>query len=372
MAVVQYEVKCGTTYATLTTVQTNVQTVALRFGRERPLDQYSANTANVGLRYPTGYVTPNALLVTGNWVEIGIRLGTAGVYKRLFVGRIADVLVEYGIPYTGGVGNADFVTLACEGNFAAFGRLQGGTYSLPEQTLDTQMVNCQTQTGLIANADLIFGGAQTFPATPISGTWGDWLNQVALTLNGRIIDRNNEVYLVNAFYKAPNASGNFSDTTNNATNHPYEQISFSSFADNYYTQITVDPLLIGPVTVQTGVAPYRTYFVNTLSLTTGQATDFANYLLSTYQTQTTRILSVTCNLNAQSGGLPDFGSADVGDVVTVLFRGTTFNCVVEGATYQGNPKQSTATYFLSAQDLNNYLLLNDAIYGRLNFNKLGY
>ena len=54
MAIVQYQVEVGSTYATLTTVVSNVQNVSLTYGRQKPLDPYSANTANVVLRYPTG------------------------------------------------------------------------------------------------------------------------------------------------------------------------------------------------------------------------------------------------------------------------------------------------------------------------------
>jgi hypothetical protein len=46
--------------------------------------------------------------------------------------------------------------------------------------------------------------------------------------------------------------------------------------------------------------------------------------------------------------------------------------VLEGATFSGNPTQASATFYLSAQDLNNYLTLNDAVYGTLDNNKLGY
>ena len=34
-----------------------------------------------------------------------------GTYRQLFVGRITDAMVQYGIPYSGGVGNADFSSM---------------------------------------------------------------------------------------------------------------------------------------------------------------------------------------------------------------------------------------------------------------------
>jgi hypothetical protein len=372
MAIVQYQVEVGATYATLTTVVSNVQNVSLKYGREKPLENYSSNTANIVLRYPTGYTTPNALFITGTWVRISVRLGTSGTFRQLFVGRLTDVIVNYGIPYTGSVGNADFVTLTCEGNFAAFGRVQGNSYAMTAGTLSAQAGQCATQTGLNISTSSGFGGTQAFPATTISSTWGDWVNRAVLTMNGRLIDISDGILMVNAYYKFAGFYGNFSDTTNDASNHSFEQIAFTSLADSYYTQVTVDPESYSPATVQTGSAPYRTYLVNTFNASTSQATDFANYLLSTYSTATTRILSVTCNLSAQNGDIPSYSMGEIGSTVTVTFRGVTLNCVIEGATFSGNPTQASATFYLSAQDLNNYLTLNDAVYGKLDNNKLGY
>jgi hypothetical protein len=374
MAIIQYQVEVGATYATLTTVVTNVQNVSLTYGRQKPLDAYSANTANVVLRYPTGYTTPNALFVTGTFLRISVRRVAPGyeTYRQLFVGRITDAMVQYGIPFSGGVGNADFVTLTCEGNFAAFGRMQGENYAMTAGTLSAQAGQCVSQTGLFVDTQSGFGGTQPFPATTISGTWGDWINRAVLTMNGKLIDVSDGVLMVNAYRKFAGFWGNFSDTTNNESNHVYEQISFSSLADSFYTQVTVDPESFAEATVQTGVAPFRTYLVNTLNNSTSQATDFANYLLSTYSTATQRILSVTCSLNAQNGDMPSYGMDEIGSTVSVTFRGTVFNCVLEGATYSGNPSQASATFYLSAQDLNDYLTLDDAVYGKLDFNKLGY
>jgi hypothetical protein len=373
MALYQYQVQYGATYATMSAnTATDVQNVQFSYGRQRPLDQYSVETASITLRYPNGYATPNALFVTGTYVRIRGRLGTTDPYSQLWVGRIADVTVNYGIPYVANVGNADFVTLTCEGALAAFGRLQGASYAMAADTLGVQLVASNTQTSLSAASYSGYGDEVAFPATTISGTWADWINSCALTMNGRITDIGSGVVISNAFFKLPATFGNFSDTTNNADNHPYQQITFSSLADNYYTQVTVDPESFGAATVSTGSAPFRTYQVNTLNASTGQATDYANYLLSTYKTQSLRIMSITCLLNAQSADIPRYAQGNIGSQVSVLFRGTTYQCVIEGGTWSGTPDQSTATFYLSAQDLNNYLILNDAVYGKLDENKLGY
>lgn len=300
------------------------------------------------------------------------RLGTSNSFAQLWVGRINNVNVQYGIPYAGSVGNADYVNISCEGALAAFGRLQGGSYAMAAGTLGVQLAASNTQTSLSALSFSGYGDEVAFPATTISGTWADWINSCALTMNGRITDIGSGVVISNAFFKLPATFGNFSDTTNNGENHPYTQINFSSLADNWYTQVTVDPESFGPATVSTGSAPFRTYQVNTLNASTSQATDYADYLLSTYKTQSLRIMSVTCLLNAQSGDIPRYAQGYIGSQVSVLFRGTTYQCVIEGGNWSGTPDQSTATFYLSARDLSNYLILNDAVYGKLDENKLGY
>ena len=372
MATVEYKLEYGATYATATTVATNVQSVNVNVGRQRQLDQYNSNTASVVIRYPTGYASPDALFITGTWVKISVRLGSSGTWGQLFVGKIADVNIQYGIPYSGGVGNADYVTLNCEGNFAAFGRVQGGGYAMAADILGTQVNVAATQTGLAISTISTNGYFQPFPATTVSGSWGDWVNRCVLTMNGRLIDSGNGVTVANAYYKVSGTFGGFSDTTNDGTNHFYNQIVFTSYADNYYTQVTVTPESYSSATVQSGSTPYRTYQVNTLNNSTSQATDYANYLLSNYGTRTTRILSVTCPLNGQIGDIPRYGADYIGAQVSVLFRGTTYQCVIEGATWSGTPGEASATFYLSAQDLNNYLTLDNSIYGKLDNNKLGY
>jgi hypothetical protein len=371
MAVFEYKITYGLTFATVDTyTATNVQEVQFNYGRQKPLDQYNASTASVTLRYPNGYVSPEALWVTGTCVRISGRLGT-GAFSTLWSGRIADVNVDYGIPYQSNVGNADYVTLSCESYFASFGRVQGLNYAMPAGILGVQTTRAMNETGLDISSNSQFGYFQAFPATTVSSTWGDWINRVVLTMNGRLLDAGG-ITPVNAFYKVPGTFGGFSDTTNDAENHPYNHIAFSSLADNYYTQITVTPESYSPATVQTGSIPYRTYSVNTLNNSTSQATDYATYLLSTYDTQALRILAVTISLNNQISDWPKYGQGYLGAQVTVLFRGTTYRCVVEGGNWSGTPDQSTATFYLSAQDLNDYLTLNDSVYGKLDFNKLGY
>jgi hypothetical protein len=241
MAIVEYKLEYGATYATCTNVATNVQNVNVNLGRQSQLDQYNAQTASVTMRYPTGYSSPNSLFVTGNWAIISVRLGTTGTYYVIFTGKISDVEIQYGIPYVGVTGNADYVTLYCEGLFAAFGRSQGLNYAMTAGNLANQTFQASTQTNLTLNTVFTgLGPRAAFPATTISNTWGDWVSRILLTMNGRYLENGEIMALADRYYKTPAVYGGFSDTTNDATNHSYEKIGFTSLADNYYTSHAVE------------------------------------------------------------------------------------------------------------------------------------
>lgn len=351
----------------------NVQQVSFSTGRQHQLDQYNAGTANITLRYPSGYASPNTSLVPGGYVTIGA-YNSVNSYG-LWGGRITNVTVEYGIPYAGSVGPADYVNIQAEGAFAAFARMSGNSYSMASAIFNTQLTRCREQTSLQVDTSSGFGDAYLFPASIIDNTWGDWLNQCVLTMNGRMIDFGNALVVVNAYYQIAPTWGGFSDTPADWTAgfSPYQKIDFQGIGDNYYTQVTVDPADYAAQTVQTGVAPYRTYTVNTLNSSTGQALDMANYLLATYQTPQLAIASVTVNMQSCiSNNLPGYGATYIGTALTVKFRGTTYNCIIEGVQWSGQPGDINATFFLSGQAYNNYLILDNATYGQLDFNRLGY
>jgi hypothetical protein len=349
----------------------NVLEVNCNVGRRAPLDAYRANTASVQIRYPSGYATPNPDFIPGT--EMRINTINNASEQQVFVGEIADVEVTYGKPYASSIGPADILTLSCESYFATMGRTQGNGYVLSADDLNAQCNDLFANFGFDIVTPTGFGAETLFASTTLNGTIADWVNLVALSMNGRIQDAGPSFGLIifNQYFKPANFLGDFSDDGTVGTNR-YTEITFDSLADNYYTQVTVDPESFAEQTVQTGSAPYRSYKVNTLNASTGQALDYANYLLSTYQDPQLAISSFRVFIDDQSGN-PTFGCTDLGTAVSVKFRGTTYNCIIEGARFSGSPDRGVyATYYVSGQDLNNYLLLDNAVYGRLDFNKLGY
>jgi hypothetical protein len=378
MAVQNYTVSYYTASTGLVAL-TNVVSIDINVGRQRQLDQYSSSTAQIVMRYPTGYASPITALVPGTVIQVK----NSATNLLNFLGKISNLQVQFDKPYSGGVGNGDYLTINCEAGLAEFGRKSGEGYAMAAAKLETQLAAVGVQTGYTVFLDSGVGNSD-LSATTVNGTWADYLNSAALSLNARIIDVIDILVIQpRTMFLSPflvrDAGVNFSDTTNDATNQVYDGITFSSYADNFYTQVTVDPEVPAAQTVTTGSAPYRTYSVNTLNATTGQALDYANYLLNNYKTPNVAISSVTCLANAQNTmGLDDLGAGpnkcgrQIGKRVTVAFRGTTYSCIVEGYTFSAVPGEARYTYYVSAADLNAYLILDNATFGKLDSNRLGY
>jgi peroxiredoxin family protein len=356
------------------TALTNVQNIQFSIGRQAQLDQIKSSYGSFEMRYPTGYASPITALVSGTVIRIQ---NTTGTPYTVFTGRIDNVIAQYGIPYAGGVGQADYLNVTFEGAFAIAGRMQGNNYAMAAGTIVSQMSAASTQTGIF----LTFDGSSSLAATTVSTTWGDWINRVCQSTNSRIWDSydTKNISVINPFSSYVNTV-NFSDTANDSTNQVYNQINFDSLADNFYTQVTVTPESFGAATVtKVGAsAPFRTYQTNTLNASTLQASDYASYLLSNYDTPRFAISSFSCMAEAQASfQLDKIGGSNIlaqspGTQIGVTFRGTTYQCIIEGVTVSATPAGAMFTYYVSGADLNAYLILDNATFGVLDSNKLGY
>ncbi len=378
MALQQYVVKywSGSAYTALT----NIQSINVNIGVQAQLEQIKASTASCVIRYPTGFASPITQLKSGTEVIIQNNTVPASAYN-VWEGKIADVTVEYGKPYSGGVGNADYATIFMEGFFADLGRMNGGSYAMAAGTLDAQMITATTQTGVSMSYRSAFEVRQG-AATTVSSTWGDWAARVALSNNARLRDgaemSTGRVNIISPFNIVP-CDYAFSDAPT-GTNQKYDVINFDSLSDNYYNQVTVSTESFGSSTVlASGVfKPYRTYQVNTINASASQATDFANYLLNNYKTPKLAISSISATAEQQSTFKLDTMVSIFslyyypGCSVNITFRGTTYPCVIEGVSMSATPDSTRFTFYVSGADLNSYLILDNATFGKLDSNRLGY
>ena len=131
MALQKYEVSYSLLGSVWTAIS-NVQDIQITIGRQAQLDQIKASTGSFSIRYPTGYASPITALVSGTFIRV--RNNTSGSPYEVWYGRIDDVTARYGIPYAGGVGQADYLDVSMEGFFATVGRMQGNDYAMAADT----------------------------------------------------------------------------------------------------------------------------------------------------------------------------------------------------------------------------------------------
>lgn len=385
MAIQSYKVYYGKQSVGLTEL-TNVQSINFTVGRRNILDQYNASTATVVMRYPTGYASPIAALIPGTPIQIK----NAATGYRIFFGTINDAQVNYGMPYSGGVGNADYLTLTVVGGLAEWGRRSTTSQAYVANTAGGQLYDVYTTTGLQAE---YFSNSPTgdplVSATTVSTNYGDYINELAITRNSRIDDirtTSGSVFSIDTPtpaiidpYLTWFLDVAMSDTLNNTTNQVYDKIEFASLSENYYTQVIVRPEAVATQTTQTGLAPYRTYSVNTLSASTTDALGYAEMLLNLFSSPAVQITSISCLANAQNTyqldrlNLPGYSAIDlVGSTLTIGFRGATYTAIIEGYTFSATPNEARYTYHLSTTNYGAFLSLGNTITGRLDYGRLGY
>jgi hypothetical protein len=62
----------------------------------------------------------------------------------------------------------------------------------------------------------------------------------------------------------------------------------------------------------------------------------------------------------------------MGTETRVRFREQIFRCIIEGVTMSATPAGARFTFYLSSSELNEFLLLDNAFFGKLDTNKLAY
>jgi hypothetical protein len=368
-----YSIDDGISY----TVLKDLMSVNLSVGVQAQLQQLKASTCTIVLRYPDGYFDPITDLVPGTRVLIKNIVGTE---FDVWEGKISDVAVTWGIPYVNNVGNADFLEINLEGFFADLGRMDGLNYAMTGTTLTSQFTQATTESG-VACAYIPTTDGRLGPATTVTGTWADWVAQTALSNNCRMRDGlemvTGRVNIVSPF-SITACTVNFSDTPS-GDDQKFDVIDFDSLADNFYTQVSVNTASFGTATVTKSGAtkPFRTLTVNTLSPSIGVGTDFANYLLGNYQDPALALSSLSATAEQQTTNKLDqldlLGVANYpGKSIVVTFRGVNYFCIIEGVTMSATPNSTRFTFYVSGQDLNAYLILDNTKLGKLDENKLGY
>lgn len=341
----------------------NVQSLTIQTGRASVQDPYRAGTAVINGRNLSTFVQP----VIGQHVLI-----YAGP-QIMFDGSVADVSVNYGI-----VANQDLWEVRCEDILGNAGRAvtsdswTSGTscYIAARDITDTTTIDLF---GLGSGSVGSYASAQSLTDVNLLST----LQTLVQTEQGRILGLTNTQIGWLGRNDMNNMPSLVSFTDGSLTpSDPvgiFDGVKFASLADNYATKVQVNPSGLASQTAGTG---YRTYSMESYDVSTTQALNLAQFVNQTLDVSSAVPSSITClaeeqpALNESVRSLAQFGNT--GFQCEIILRGVRYQCIVEGSTISATPESSRFTFFLSASEAYDWLVLNDSVFGRLDYNKLGF
>lgn len=304
-----------------------------------------------------------------------------------FGGYIQDVQYEYAI-----LAAEDQCVITVEGVMSLLGRKELTAFPTTLSASINQANEICTEVG-VTSSSIAGGGRSLCTTQTYTGNAFDLVNELILTESG----------FMNDFYSIGDAAPQIVFTPRNKLSNPvlsgttgpvifsdaaasstyalyYDQITFRSAADNYYTQVTVEPQGLTTQVASKGAKPYRGLTISTLDSTTTQADDLAEYLVNMFASKLSYPTSLTVSYERQNTAQKIQVFKDIiqsGNYVAVrgqvVLRGTTYNVMIEGANIATSVSGTTQiTFFFSSEAMNNFLLLDDDVYGKLDTNRLGF
>jgi hypothetical protein len=371
-------------FATSTTFTTlpDVQNISISNGRRRQIDDYGVDQLTVESLFPTDWtVTPKLGDNIIAWVYTTAYPSYPTYnYWKMFQGRITNVDIQYGV-----VSNEDSVTITAEGLQAELGRTQINGYAVASASTGLQVFDIADSVGLyVGNA----GGSSTGSAQTYTGNLKAFVDTEVRTEQGRLrstatgpttLDMGTLDFVGReALLTGTPTTPDWSDGTlvSPGEKYKYQQVKFKSAAEDFYNSVTVEPLGLASQTTTSGTTPIYSYVVDSYDVSTSQALSLAQYIRFKYDTtnSTPRELGFTISQQSASGAvlLLNLIQSFLGLEVNIVLRGVRYFCVVEGVNITASPDDTRILFSVSSNETNDYLILDNAVYGRLDNNRLGF
>jgi hypothetical protein len=355
----------------------DLQTVNITKGRVNVQDPFKAATTSIGGRDPSDLPA----ISVGDFLMVEAYPADLSVQYIMFVGRIADVQIEYGI-----VPAMDRWTILGEDALANAGRLNVTGSWLDGVTTAEAAEDILTGSGVpISIIDPLLAGSSFVSAQTITnGNVLGVLNQLIATEQGRLYgaqndaiqwlgrDELNQGFPLVRFTDDPQPISIYDQAK-------YDTLNFASLADNLANKVTVTPEGLAPQTFGSGT---KSFEMNSYDQNTSQALSLAAYVQSTLTQASDVPFSISARTSQQSNlallALATTGP-QVGYFVEIELRGTTYSCVINGSTVSSDPSDTRVQLNLFAADLTAFFIIGDDYFGRLQDdgppafnNKLGF
>ena len=369
----------GLAFADLTEI---VQSVNIKRGRNRQLDQFNSGTAQVSFWNETRLLDP---------------LNTASIFYPFVLPRCPIVILADGIPiYTGivkdwnldySISNKDVMVASCADAFTVLANQQ-----LDAFTPSAQSTSARINT-VLDRPEILYQGARAI------GTGSSTLGAYAVTEGQNVL---NYLQLVNTseqgyLYIAADGSLTFKGRTEvlnpvanatfntDGTGLPYQSL-INQFGDELLYNYISTQSPAGAVQIasnSTSISLYQAQQYSLLDLLNNSTTEvagIANYLLGKYQNPILRFTGLSTELAAltqsQSNICLSLDLTDIATVTKTYAVGTptteTQTLIVSGVEHRIRPGSHIINYTFESTDGNQYFTLNDAIFGVLDQNLLAF
>jgi len=375
----------GLAYADLTTL---VQSVNITRGRNRQLDQFNAGTATISFFNESRILDP---------------LNTASIYYPYVLPRCPVIINANGVPiYTGlitdwnldyDMANEDIMYASCSDQFTVL-----ANQLLDDHTTTAELSSTRVAT-VLSYSEIAYQGAKSI------GTGSSTLGGTAASADFSIAQDTNLLNYLQLIttseqgYLYMSASGTLTFKGRSSVLNPVASAVFNTTgtAIPYQTLINQfgDELLYNYVTTQSpagaiqttsdsaSIALYQAQQYSILDLlnsSTAEVAALGNYLLGKYKDPVLRFTGLSTQLAALSTANQNLlFSLDLTNVTTVeknFVTGTPLTdsqtLIISGISHSIQPGSHIVTYTFESTDGNQYLTLDDTIFGTLNNNLLAF
>ena len=369
----------GLAYADLTSL---VLSVTIKRGRNRQLDQFNAGTAQVVFNNSTRVLDP---------------LNTASIYYPYVLPRSPIIIYANGTPiYTGfvedwnldySIPSQDRMHARCVDAFGTLANQQLNAFT-PSAESSSARVNTVLDRPEIAyqGARSIGTGSSTLGAYAVSEDTSclGYLQQVNTSEQGYLYTAADGTLTFKGRSSVLNPVSGASFTTN-GTGIPYMSLINQYGSELLYNYIvTQSPAGAAQTSSDANsIALYQTQNYNVLNLlnsTTSEVAGLGAYLLGKYRNPVVRFTGISCELAAlTSAQWSTIFAIDLTSIVTVqkdYSTGTPTSesqtLITSGIEHRIVPGSHIVSYTFESTDGNQYLTLNDAIFGTLDNNLLSF
>ena len=375
----------GLAYADLTSI---VQSVNITRGRNRQLDQFNAGTATISFYNASRILDP---------------LNTASIYYPFVLPRCPVIINANGVPiYTGlitdwnldyDMANKDIMYASCSDNFTVLANQQLNAHTTTAELSSTRVSTVLAYSEIAyQGAKSIGTGSSSLGGTAASASFS--ISQDTNLLNYlQLITTSEQGYLYMSAngtltFKGrssvlnPVASATFNTT---GTAIPYQTL-INQFGDELLYNFVVTQSPAGAVQSTSNAASIAQYqaqqysILDLLNSTTAEVAALGNYLLGKYQNPVLRFTGLSTQLAALSTADQNLlFSLDLTNVTTVeknFVTGTPLTdsqtLIISGISHSITPGSHIVSYTFEATDGNQYLTLDDPIFGTLDNNLLSF